>query len=43
MGAPPIAFYCSGKYIGSIVGFILKPHLKHIIEDIMERYRKCVK
>ncbi|MEM1581054.1 MAG: thioredoxin domain-containing protein [Candidatus Bathyarchaeia archaeon] len=43
MGTPTVAFYCSGRYLGSIVGFIPKDHLKHAIEDIMERYKECVK
>jgi len=43
MGTPTIAFYCSGRYLGSIVGFIPKDHLKHIIEDFMSRYKECVR
>jgi len=43
MGTPTIAFYCNGRYLGSIVGFIPKEHLKHIIEDFMFRYKECVK
>lgn len=43
MGTPTIAFYCNGRYLGSIVGFIPKEHLKHIIEDFMFRYKDCVK
>jgi thioredoxin 1 len=43
MGTPTIAFYCSGRYLGSIVGFVPKEHLKHTIEDMMNRYRECIK
>ncbi|MCX8170889.1 MAG: thioredoxin family protein [Candidatus Bathyarchaeota archaeon] len=43
MGTPTIAFYCSGRNLGSVVGFIPKDHLKHVIEDMMKRYRECVK
>ncbi|MEM1561437.1 MAG: thioredoxin domain-containing protein [Candidatus Bathyarchaeia archaeon] len=43
MGTPTIAFYCSGRYLGSIVGFIPKDHLKHIIEDFMSQYKECVR
>lgn len=43
MGTPTIAFYCNGRYIGSIAGFIPKEDLKHIIEDIMSRYRECAR
>jgi thioredoxin-like negative regulator of GroEL len=43
MATPTIAFYCSGRYLGSIVGFIPKDHLRHAIEDMMIRYRECVK
>lgn len=43
MGTPTIAFYCSGRYLGSIVGFIPKDYLKHVIENFMSRYKECVK
>jgi len=43
MATPTIAFYCNGRYLGSIVGFIPKDHLRHAIEDMMIRYRECVK
>jgi thioredoxin 1 len=43
MGTPTIAFYCSGRYLGSVVGFIPKEHLKHTIEDMMNRHRECIK
>ena len=43
MGTPTLAFFCKGEYIGSIIGFIPKEHLKHLIEDMMEKYRECVK
>lgn len=43
MGTPTIAFFCKGEYVGSIIGFIPKEHLKHLIEDMMNKYRECVK
>lgn len=43
MGTPTIVFYCNGRYLGSLVGFVPKDHLKHIIEDFMLRYKECVK
>lgn len=43
MGTPTIAFYCSGRYLGSIVGFVPKEHLKHVIEDVMKRYKECIR
>ncbi|MEM1586152.1 MAG: thioredoxin domain-containing protein [Candidatus Bathyarchaeia archaeon] len=42
MGTPTIAFYCGGRHLGSLVGFVPKDHLKHAIEDFMFRYRECV-
>ncbi|MBS7641562.1 MAG: thioredoxin domain-containing protein [Candidatus Bathyarchaeia archaeon] len=42
MGTPTIAFYCNGRYLGSIVGFTSKNRLKHIIEDFILRHRECV-
>lgn len=43
MGTPTIAFFCKGEYVGSIIGFIQKEHLSHLIEDMMDKYRECVK
>jgi len=43
MGTPTIVFYCSGRYLGSLVGFIPKDFLKHAIEDFMFRYKECVR
>ncbi|MCS7112886.1 MAG: thioredoxin domain-containing protein [Nitrososphaerota archaeon] len=43
MGTPTIAFYCNGRYLGSIVGFTPKTRLERIIKDFMEHYKECVK
>ncbi|MCX8204410.1 MAG: thioredoxin family protein [Candidatus Nezhaarchaeota archaeon] len=43
MATPTIAFYCGGRYVGSVVGFIPKVHLRHLIEDVMEQYKECAK
>ncbi|MEM2320708.1 MAG: thioredoxin domain-containing protein [Candidatus Bathyarchaeia archaeon] len=43
MGTPTIAFYCNGRHLGSLVGFVPKDHLKHAIEDFMLRYKECVR
>ncbi|MCS7119642.1 MAG: thioredoxin domain-containing protein [Nitrososphaerota archaeon] len=43
LGTPTIAFYCDGKYLGSVVGFLSKTDLEHAVEDFMRRYRECVK
>ena len=36
MDASTIAFYCGSRYLGSIVGFISKEHLIHVIEDMIK-------
>ncbi|MCS7140483.1 MAG: thioredoxin family protein [Candidatus Nezhaarchaeota archaeon] len=43
MGTPTIAFYCDGRHLGSIVGFVPKSYLKHVIDDFIEHYKECVR
>ncbi len=43
MGTPILIFFCEGRPLGSLVGFMPKEHLKHVLDDMLEKYRECIK
>jgi len=42
MGLPTIKFFCDGRVVGEIIGFMPKEHLRHEFEDMIARYRECL-
>jgi len=43
MGTPTLVFFCYGRPLGALGGFMPKEHLKHILDDMIEKYRECIK
>lgn len=43
MGTPTLVFFCFGRPLGALTGFVPKEHLKHILDDMLEKYGECVK
>jgi len=43
MVTPTLIFFCAGRPIEGLVGFILKERLKKLIDDVFERYKECVR
>jgi thioredoxin-like negative regulator of GroEL len=42
MGAPTLIFYCEGRPVGTAVGFQPKDRLKQLVDDMLEKHKKCV-
>ena len=42
MSTPTVAFCCGGRCLGSMVGFVPREGLRHVIEDMMMRYKECI-
>jgi len=42
MGTPTLVFFCDGRPLGALVGFRPKEHLKHVLEDMLQKYRECI-
>ena len=42
MGTPTIVFFCSGRSVGTVVGFQPKERLRSTLNDMLENYRKCL-
>ena len=42
MGVPTIKFFCEGRPIYEIVGFIPEEELKEEIEKILETHKRCI-
>jgi len=43
MATPTLIFFCAGRPIEGIAGFMPKERLKKIIDDMLERHRECIK
>ncbi|MEM3507295.1 MAG: thioredoxin domain-containing protein [Candidatus Bathyarchaeia archaeon] len=43
MGTPTLVFFCAGRPVEEIVGFILKEDLKEKLEEILKKYKECIK
>ncbi len=43
MSTPTLLFFCAGRPIEGVVGFMSKEKLEAILEDLIERHNECVK
>jgi thioredoxin 1 len=43
MGTPTLVFFCEGRPVGQVVGFMAKAQLKKEMDDILEKHKECVK
>jgi len=43
MSTPTLIFFCEGRPLGALVGSIPKEHLRHMLEDVLEKYGECIK
>jgi thioredoxin 1 len=43
MSTPTLTFFCKGKPVESVVGFMSKERLKKILDDMLERHEECFK
>jgi thioredoxin 1 len=41
MSTPTIVFYCQGKAIQSVAGFLTKVQLEKLMDYTLERYKQC--
>jgi len=41
MGTPTLVFFCEGRPIQGMVGFIPKERLKKMLDDLVDKYREC--
>ncbi|MFQ5969177.1 MAG: thioredoxin [Nitrososphaerales archaeon] len=42
MGIPVIKFFCDGKEVGELVGYMPKDKLKQEIDKVLETYPQCL-
>jgi len=43
MNTPTLIFFCAGRPVEGVIGFMSKDRLKNIVKDMLERHRECVK
>ena len=43
MSTPTLMFFCEGRPVGQVLGFMPKEHLKKLIDDMLEKHRECMK
>jgi len=43
MSTPTLGFFCHGKPVGSTVGFMAKEQLEKALDDMLQRYKTCLK
>ena len=42
MGVPTLKFFCSGRTIGEVVGFLTEPNLKGELDKIVANHKQCL-
>jgi len=42
MSTPTLMFFCDGRLIEGVIGFMPKEHLRHVIEDVMGKHKECL-
>ena len=43
MGTPTLIFFCDGRPIESVAGYMPKERLEKTLNDVIEKHRDCVK
>lgn len=43
MSTPTLVFFCKGRPVEEVVGFMPKERLNNILDDMLERHEDCVK
>jgi len=42
MSTPTLVFYCTGRSVGSIIGFQPEQRLRQVIDDMLARHKECI-
>jgi thioredoxin 1 len=42
MSTPTLAFFCSGRPLGQMMGFMSKEQLEKVLDDVLQRYKTCL-
>ncbi|MBS7288616.1 MAG: thioredoxin fold domain-containing protein [Candidatus Freyarchaeota archaeon] len=42
MGTPTLVFFCAGRPVGQVVGFMPKEDLKQVIDEMLKRHKDCI-
>jgi len=43
MSTPTLVFFCERRPVSQALGFMLKEHLKKLLDDMLGKHRECVK
>jgi len=43
MSTPTLMFFCEGRPVGQVIGFMPKERLKKILDDMLDKHKECVK
>ncbi|MDH5481840.1 MAG: thioredoxin family protein [Candidatus Bathyarchaeota archaeon] len=43
MSTPTMMFFCSGRAVGQVVGFMSEDDLRKTLDEMLGRYRTCLK
>ena len=43
MGTPTLVFFCAGRPVEEVVGFMPKERLKKILDTMLETHKECIK
>ena len=43
MGTPTLVFFCEGRTVGQVVGFMPKEQLRKEVDDVIEKHKECIR
>ena len=43
MGTPTLVFFCEGRPVEEVVGFMTKERLTKTMDDMLEKHKECIK
>ncbi len=43
MSTPTLVFFCEGRPVETVAGFQPKDHLKHLVDDIIDKHQECIR
>ena len=43
MGTPTLVFFCEGRTVEQVVGFMPKEQLRKAVDDVIEKHKECIR
>ena len=43
MSTPTLVFFCKGRPVGQVIGYVPKEQLRKMLDDMLEKHKNCIR